>query len=167
MAEEIKSAFIEGYDNQYIIYSNGEVFSVKSGRYLNPWLNPNGYKVVSLSKNSRVKKHPVHRLVALYFIPNPNNKICVDHINNDILNNDISNLRWATYQENNWNVKRDITNTSGEKNVCWKKDKNKWQVRFRVNGRTTHFGYFDNFEEACEVARQKRNELRGEFANHS
>ena len=43
----------------------------------------------------------LHRLVAEAFIPNPNNKPCVDHIDHNKSNNCVSNLRWVTYEENN------------------------------------------------------------------
>lgn len=61
---------------------------------------PNGYVKVSL-QNQNEKIFTVHRLVALTFLENPENKKCVDHIDCDRTNNSASNLRWATYSENN------------------------------------------------------------------
>ena len=61
----------------------------------------NGYFYVDLYKNNQGVKAPVHRLVAEAFIPNPENKPTVDHKDGNRQNNSISNLRWASYGEQN------------------------------------------------------------------
>lgn len=55
------------------------------------------YLTVALNRKSQY----VHRLVAIHFIPNPENKKCVNHIDGNKLNNHIGNLEWATHSENN------------------------------------------------------------------
>lgn len=62
--------------------------------------NRDGYKVVALYKNNKSTAKTVHRLVALAFIPNPENKPCVNHIDGNKQNNNIENLEWVTYSEN-------------------------------------------------------------------
>lgn len=61
------------------------------------------YNKVTLFKNRIRKSINVHRLVALAFIPNPDNKPCVDHIDGNSFNNNVSNLRWVTPKENSNN----------------------------------------------------------------
>ena len=61
--------------------------------------NKHGYNVVVLCNGTR-KSVNVHRLVAAAFIPNPDNKPCVDHIDGNKLNNHVNNLRWCTIGEN-------------------------------------------------------------------
>lgn len=165
MEEEYKYAEIIGYEN-YLIYENGQVFSKKSKRFLKPRVGSTGYLFVSLYKNNHGKSVKIHRLIALYFIPNPMNKRLVDHIDGNPLNNSIRNLRWATDSENARNSRRSCTNTSGEKNIVWHKICCKWQVQFNVNGKPKYFGLFDDFEEAVLYATQKRQELHGEFARY-
>lgn len=63
--------------------------------------NGNGYLFVNLMKNNKRCRQYVHRLVAMAFIPNPDNKKAVNHIDCDRSNNNVENLEWSTYKENN------------------------------------------------------------------
>ena len=60
----------------------------------------NGYLIVNLTKNGKQKIFKVHRLVAEAFIPNPEGKPYIDHINTIRTDNRVSNLRWVTQKEN-------------------------------------------------------------------
>jgi len=163
MEEEYKYVEIIGHEN-YLIYENGQVFSKKNKRFLKPRVNRTGYLYVNLWKNNYGKNMMIHRLIALYFVPNPMNKLLVDHIDGNPLNNSIDNLRWSTESENHQNSRRRCDNKSGEKNVCWAKRESKWVVTFSINGKIKHFGYFEDFEEAVMVASAIRQELHGEYA---
>jgi hypothetical protein len=104
-------------------------------------------------------------LVAIAFIPNTNNKTCVDHINNDKTNNNIHNLRWATNQENQMNSSMKFNNTSGWKGVHYNKQNNKWQVSIKINGKQKHLGLFTNIEDAIQTRKRKAKEVFGEYIN--
>ena len=91
---------IKGYKN-YSVSNYGKIRNDKTGRILKPSNNSTGgYLFVGLSKNGICKSQKVHRLVALAFIPNPENKRTVNHIDGVKINNFVSNLEWATNKEN-------------------------------------------------------------------
>ncbi len=69
-------------------------------RILKPKINDNGYYEVGLYKDGKTYCRVLNQLVAKAFIPNPENKPEVDHIDNNPLNNKVENLRWATRKEN-------------------------------------------------------------------
>lgn len=89
-------------NKNYSINENGEVRNDKTNHIKTPFVNrKSGYLIVDLYEGNKSKKVPIHRLVAEAFIPNPDRKATVDHIDGNRKNNSISNLRWATYSENN------------------------------------------------------------------
>lgn len=107
MKEEFR--WVIGYEGAYKISNFGRVLSVaridsggyrRQERFLTAKIGPYGYLRVFLSKNGKTYTKKVHRLIAEAFIPNPENKPEVDHIDGNKTNNSISNLRWATSREN-------------------------------------------------------------------
>lgn len=87
--------------SQYYVLSNGNVFSTKTWDYLVGNLSHDGYvRVLLTDDNGVMKTTPLHRLVAMAFIPNPESKNEVNHKDGNKLNNDISNLEWTWSYEN-------------------------------------------------------------------
>jgi hypothetical protein len=155
---------IEGYEGLYKISSFGNVFSVKRNRLLSEQIHHGGYKYVLLSKNNQKKYSTISRLVAIYFIPNPENKQQVDHIDRDPLNNHISNLRWATSGENIRNKSSYKNSSSKYKGVSFDKRNGKWRAQLKINNQNKHLGYFHCEIEAALVYNKKAKEICGEFA---
>lgn len=92
--------YIPQYEGLYSINRIGVVFSHVSGKLLKPYPNQGGYLMVQLYKSGGSKRINVHRLVALTYIPNPNNLPEIDHIDTNRQNNRVENLRWCTRKEN-------------------------------------------------------------------
>jgi len=104
---------VKGFEGYYEVSNTGIIFSKCrfitdkndnqkqiDHKRLAQHINQNGYFCISLYKNSIGKNFRVHRLVAEMFIPNPNNKPCINHIDGNKLNNSIENLEWVTHKEN-------------------------------------------------------------------
>lgn len=86
---------IKGLED-YLITLDGRVFSLKTMRFLKNITRPNGYVYVKIGN----KTYMAHRLVALTYIPNPENKPQVNHIDGVKTNNKLFNLEWNTQSEN-------------------------------------------------------------------
>ena len=94
-----KYIVINEFDN-YAISNLGNIKNIKKGNILTPYLNTNGYLTYTFCQNGVKKTFRLHRLVALYFIDNPNNLPYVNHKDGDKTNNKVENLEWCTAKEN-------------------------------------------------------------------
>ena len=116
-----------------LVDSTGQIFIPKSGKNKEHWtygsLHSNGYMVVRIFK----KNYRVHRLVAETFIPNPENKPFIDHINRIKTDNRVENLRWVTSQENNNNTKRNRPEGKRLKDMQLKDYKREMTQKWRLS----------------------------------
>ena len=149
---------IVGYTN-YLIYEDGRVWSKNRNKFMEIKPNKEGYKTIGLRNNTdKQRRFLIHRLVALHYldkiegkdcvdhidgnklnnnvshyIPNNDNKSEVDHIDRNRLNNDVSNLRWVTRLENAQNIGDRKDNTSGHKFIV--NHRKRWRFMRCINGK--------------------------------
>lgn len=112
---------IPGYD--YHITKDGRLFYYRKGRWYQkkPSITKSGHLDIRLWING-VKTHTsIHRLVAEIYIPNPDNKPCVCHKDNNPRNNRVENLYWGTQAENSAQMVRDGRSLKGKRNFWYGK----------------------------------------------
>lgn len=122
---------IESFEN-YKVSTSGRVKNTTTDKMLK--LNSKGgYLGVSLVNGFNRKNFKVHRLVALAFIPNPENKTDVNHIDKNKHNNNISNLEWNTRAENNIHSKLNVIITTNKNKPIYRIDKNTNEILEKYN----------------------------------
>lgn len=89
---------VRSVDREVNYKSSGKSF--RRGMVLRPKIGKHGYKEVILVINSKRHCYRVHKLVAMAFLPNPNNYSCINHIDENKLNNKVDNLEWCTQKYN-------------------------------------------------------------------
>lgn len=92
---------IENTNNSYAITNYGNIISLNNTILLKSNIGRDGYLYNCIRINKKNIYIKPHRLVALYFIPNPNNYSCVNHIDENKLNNHHTNLEWCNHSYNN------------------------------------------------------------------
>jgi len=149
---------IEDYPN-YLIYPDGKVYTKKFNRFLKQSLR-GGYYRVQLFNNRKGKDFSVHRLVAIHYIPNPNNLPIVDHKDCNKFNNHISNLRWCNYSQNNQNSKCHKINKLSIKNIY--KQENAFYFEKTYKGKR-YRERFKTLEEAVEYKTELYKKWNDDF----
>lgn len=125
------------YEGLYEASNYGRIRNKRNGKIKIQRDNGRGYQYVNLWKNNKGRNEYVHRMVAMAFIPNPENKPCVDHINTDRADNRVENLQWVTYTENNLNP---ITNQKMRDSWRYKVNKEETQKTKKKVGKTRKTG---------------------------
>lgn len=146
---------IKNYEGLYEVSNLGRVKSVDrvvidshctrimKGKILVP-TKINGkqpYCYVSLSKDGKPRKTFVHRLVAKTFLDNPMKKEQVNHIDGNVLNNEVSNLEWCTNAENTQHAYDTWLNQNGQLHITYKGETHslmKWCRELGLNYKRTH-----------------------------
>ncbi|MCI2919085.1 HNH endonuclease [Staphylococcus hominis] len=99
--------YIKGTDDMYMISNKGRVKSLYKNIIRKTNINK-GYEMITIHIKGKIKSFSIHRLVAEAFIPNPENKPQINHIDENKLNNDVSNLMWCTAKDNaNWGTRNE------------------------------------------------------------
>lgn len=133
---------VVGYENSHEVSNKGRLRSIPRdvasrggitrwrGKLISARLDQDGYPRPTLQVNKKRYYKLLHRLVAMAYIPNPDNKSCVNHIDGNKLNNNVENLEWCTVSENNNHAFRtglkNNEHSTGER-CNWAKLK-QWQV---------------------------------------
>jgi hypothetical protein len=112
-----------------------------------------GYIRFGTSRYGKKKCIDIHRLVALAFIPNPNNKKYIDHIDRNKQNNCINNLRWVTQSENNYNTER----SDNAKYII--KHRTGYRVALHINGFINQ-KYCKSYDDAVKYRELLLNQRR-------
>lgn len=140
--------------HRYTVSSMGRVRSLygKGDKMLRPYVDKDGYECLKLhnvsGSDTKKTRISVARMVALAFIPNPENKPTIDHINRIKTDNRVENLRWATTLEQNNNRHYKKMAKSGHRNIRARNN------RYEVSIRQKYIGTFNILEEAIKARDQ-------------
>jgi hypothetical protein len=146
---------IELFNNKLKVFECGKVlvlgkYKPRKGEYyeMKYFINNKGYKILKLNHEGKRKPYFIHRIIAYAYLGlDINNPIqVIDHIDRNILNNCVSNLRIVSQQENCFN-----TNAKG-----YHKRGNKYHAQIKINEKRIHLGMFDTEAEASNAYQQAK-----------
>ncbi len=160
MQEEYK--IITGSEN-YEVSSFGNIRNANTKRMLKHQIDKGGYSTVSFRIAGKLSVKKIHRLVAITFLENEDDKPCIDHFDGNRHNNHIENLRFATYSENSHNAKIRKDNLSGHKGIRYDEITKRWRVRITIDGIQISLGGYENKEDAIAARITRANAAFGAF----
>jgi HNH endonuclease/NUMOD4 motif len=132
-------------------------------KQLKPQVGSNTYMQVVLTDDQKKATKLVHVLVAQLFIPNPENKGYVDHINHNRHDNRVENLRWVSQSQNLQNKSKHKNNTSGVTGVSFYNGK--WKAQICIDYTTIQLGSYFIKEDAIRARQKGEERYFGEYAN--
>ena len=141
---------IPGYEGLYSVSNYGNVWSHIKSRLLKPSLNATGYLHVALYNQGK-KFYRVHQLVAIAFLGHERDgtlRVVVDHIDNDKLNNLVSNLQLTTSRHN---LSKDKVRKYDLPTGVYTSNNKKFRSSIHINNSKLYLGTFDTPEEASEA----------------
>ena len=142
----------------------GNVRRITTGRILKTRKDGSGYERVNLACNGELDIVRIHRLVAIAFLDNPDDKPNIDHIDHNKANNWMSNLRWCNQQENLRNRSRNIDGISKYKGVSRTQSGN-WSASITDHFIRIYLGTFRKEKDAARAYNTKALELDPRFAH--
>lgn len=161
---------VQGYEGLYKISYNGFVYSHISDKYLKPGLSRNGYLSVVLYDNERGKRtHNIHTMVGRAFVPNPDNKKCLDHLFGNKLMNHRDCLEWVTPGENNSRaIQLGLKRKAIEPKGCVQKDLQGNIIRtYRTTVEAENYGFRSgNICLVCSGKRKLHGGFKWEYLNN-
>lgn len=136
----------------------GTIFSIKARRNVGT-IGGGGYIILIINQ----RQYKAHRIAwLLHYGEWPQDEI--DHIDGNVGNNTLSNLRAVNRAKNAINRKLNKNNTSGYRGVSWYKKHQKWRALIAIDGKWVNLGYYKNLDEAIAVRKAKEQEIFGEFS---
>jgi hypothetical protein len=167
MIEEYRA--VKGYEGLYEVSNFGNVKSLERTDYLGrkvkerilkAGIGSNGYLLVILFYDGLRFTKYIHKLVSIVFLNHlPNgNKIVVDHIDNNRLNNRLDNLQLINQRENTSKDRKG--GTSKHIGVHWVKPSKKWKAAISINGKTKYLGLYTNEIQASNAYQYELNKIQ-------
>jgi hypothetical protein len=145
----MKSKVVEVKEGNFIVYENGDIYNAKTNNKLKPIDNGVGYDRVGLyAGNNKHKLYYVHRLLAIAFIDNPDNKQFINHIDGNTKNNELSNLEWCTKSENGLHAFKLGLN---KPNPCYGEKNGNTYITNKTASQIKEL--FKNGKKQCDIAR--------------
>jgi len=151
--DKIEKLFV--YDEGELIWKIGPKKGLVAG-YVRP---PQNYRYIGING----KYHSAHRLI--YLLHHGILPKYIDHIDNNVYNNNIENLRECSLTQNSLNSKKSKLNTSGYKGISFYQNMNKWCAKTSIDNKV-HRKLFNNKEDANEWLINLREKYHKQFANH-
>ena len=164
---------IPGYEGIYQASSLGNIksltrinkhplsgYRILKGKTLKQGIASGTYLRVGLNKNGNQIKRRIHQLVAMAFLnhnPSNSNKLVVNHIDFNKLNNNVNNLNIITIRENS--NKKHIKSSSKYTGVSWCKTHKKWLSGIHLNGKSKNLGSFTNEIEASNAYQKELSKI--------